>query len=386
MKLIPPKAYLPLCSPSSRINNQHSSTAMPSRASTLNLQVLLHPTATDFLNATEHILEKHGLTSNIILPFAIKARKNERLPTSNARGTAYWSAPPAALPSQMPKQFWMTQWTVRGAGSVPTLDFVLAITEGQLGAYPVFFWSPHQSIEMSSAFLFPRIQAIVARLCRTIPAERVFSIFGQEPVVNAFTNVWTQATGKIPEPEAFYAAKFSYCSRKHLQPPPQLPAGHELRLATIADLDQCAQLCKEFADDSVFFPLSLEGGRQEAKSMIDAKHLWVYATPQGIATVVASTRRTPNAVASINKVYTPPDFRGKGCAQRLVAHVTRALLDGTDCATAHEAVVLYVSHGNPAARVYNRVGFQGLDDGLPLPPLVENWLETGFQATHRGHW
>jgi hypothetical protein len=79
----------------------------------------------------------------------------------------------------MPKQFWMTQWTVRGAGSVPTLDFVLAITEGQLGAYPVFFWSPHQSIEMSSAFLFPRIQAIVARLCRTIPAERVFSIFGE---------------------------------------------------------------------------------------------------------------------------------------------------------------------------------------------------------------
>ncbi|CAE6458532.1 unnamed protein product [Rhizoctonia solani] len=359
---------------------------MPSRAATLNLQVLLHSTATDFLDATEHILEKHGLTSNIILPFAIKVRKSERLPVSSARGTAYWSAPQAALTSQVPQQFWMTQWTVRGASSVPSLDFVLALTEGQLGAYPVFFWSPHQSVEMSSAFLFPRIQAIAARLSRAIPAERVFSIFGQEPVVNAFTNVWTQVTGKIPEPEAFYAAKFSYCTRKHIQPASQLPPGHELRLATITDLDQCAQLCKEFADDSVYFPLSLEEGRQEAKSMIDAKHLWVYATPQGIATIVASTRRTPNAVASINKVYTPPDFRGKGCAQRLVAHVTRALLDGTDCVTAHEAVVLYVSHGNPAARVYNRVGFQGLDDNLPLPPLVENWLETGFQATRRGHW
>ncbi|KAF8753955.1 Acetyltransferase (GNAT) domain [Rhizoctonia solani] len=259
-------------------------------------------------------------------PFAIKVRKNERLPVSNARGAAYWSAPQAAPTSQVPRQFWMTQWTSRGASSVPTLDFVLALTEGLLGAYP------HN--------LTP------------IPRR-------SKPVVNAFTNVWTQVTGKIPEPEAFYAAKFSYCTRKHLQPTPQLPSGHELRLATLADLDQCAQLCKEFADDSVYFPLSLEGGRQEAKSMIEAKHLWVYATPQGIATIVASTRRTPNAVASINKVYTPP---------------------------ISAAVVLYVSHGNPAARVYNRVGFQGLDDNLPLPPFVENWLETGFQATQRGHW
>lgn len=359
---------------------------MPSRTATLNLQVLLHSTATDFLDATEHILEKHGLTSNIILPFAIKARKSEGLPVSNTRGTAYWSAARVVSPSRVPQQFWMTQWTVRGAASIPSLDFVVAVTEGQLGAYPVFIWSPHASIDMSSTFLTPRIQGIVARLRQAVPAERVFSVFAQDPVVEAFTNFWTQATGKIPEAEAFYAAKFSYCTAKSIQPAPQLPLGHELRLATLADLDQCAQLCKEFADDSVYFPLSLTAGRQEAKAMIDSKYLWVYATPQGIATIVASTRRTPNAVASINKVYTPPAFRGKGCAQRLVAHVTRSLLDGTDCATAHDAVVLYVSHGNPAARVYNRVGFQGLDDTMPIPPLVENWLEIGFQATNRGHW
>lgn len=190
----------------------------------------------------------------------------------------------------------------------------------------------------------------------------------------------------MPESEVFYAAKFSYCTAKDLHPAPAPIPGHELRLATMADLDQCAQLCKEFADDSVYFPLSLGGGRQEAQAYIAAKQLWVYATPQGIATIVVSSRRTSNAVASINKVYTPPSFRGKGCAQRLVAHVTRALLAGTDCATPHRAVVLYVSHGNPAARVYNRVGFLGLEPNQPCPPLVENWLEIGFQGTDRGHW
>lgn len=151
---------------------------MPSRAATLNIQVLVHPTATDFLDATEHILEKHDLTSNILLPFAIKARKSEALPLSRARGPAYWSAPQSA-PTKPPRQFWLTQWTSRSAASVPALDFVVAVTEGLISSYPVFFWSPHASAEMSPYFLSPRMQAIVAHLQWAVPAERVFSVFGK---------------------------------------------------------------------------------------------------------------------------------------------------------------------------------------------------------------
>lgn len=151
---------------------------MPSRATTLNIQVLVHPTATDFLDATEHILEKHDLTSNILLPFAIKARKAEALPVSRARGPAYWSAPRLA-PTKAPQQFWLTQWTSRSAASVPSLDLVVAVTEGLIDAYPVFFWSPHPSNEMSPYFLVPRVQAIVAHLLWAVVPERVFSVFGK---------------------------------------------------------------------------------------------------------------------------------------------------------------------------------------------------------------
>ncbi|KAG8744638.1 hypothetical protein FRC10_009671 [Ceratobasidium sp. 414] len=358
---------------------------MPARAATLNLQVLVHHTATDFLDATEHILEKHELTSNIIYPCAIKARTYERLPVSAARGAAYWSAPRPAT-AKPSRQFWITQWTVRSAATAPTLDFVVAVTNGQFGGYPVFIWSPHSSGDMTPYFLSPRIQTIVSHLQWAGPAERVFSVFGQDPVVEAFTNMWSQTTSKLPEPEVFYAAKFSFCTAKTLLPAPTPITGHSLRLATRADLDQCAQLCKEFADDSVYFPLSLSDGRLQAQTMIDARQLWVYDTPQGIATIVASTRRTTDAVASINKVYTPPAHRGKGCAQRLVAHVTRALLSGTEGSTKHRAVVLYVGHDNSAARVYHRVGYQGLAEGVPRPREVENWLEIGFQGTDRGHW
>ncbi|QRW09244.1 GNAT family acetyltransferase [Ceratobasidium sp. AG-Ba] len=360
---------------------------MPSRQPTLNVVVLTHTTATDFLDATEHILQEHSLTSNIIYPFAIKARASERLPVSNARGPAYWSAPRQA-PTKAPRQFWLTQWTSRGASTVapPTLDFVVAVTDNQFGGYPVFFWSPHPSSDMTNAFLSVRIQAMITHLLRAAPAERVFSVFGQDPVVEAFTSMWTQYTGKIPEQEVFYAAKFSFCTPKTLLPAPALAPGHALRLATPADLEQCAQLCKEFADDSVYFGLSLSDARIQAQSMIGAKQLWVYDTPQGIATIVASTRRTTDAVASINKVYTPPAHRGKGCARALVAHVTNALLSGADGSSKHYAVVLYVGHDNSAARVYHRVGYQGLSEDAPRPREVENWLEIGFQGTNRGHW
>lgn len=51
------------------------------------------------------------------------------------------------------------------------------------------------------------------------------------------------------------------------------------------------------------------------------------------------------------------------------------------------AVVLYVAHNNPgAAKVYHRVGFQGLASETPRPDGVEDWLELGFVDADMGHW
>ena len=55
-----------------------------------------------------------------------------------------------------------------------------------------------------------------------------------------------------------------------------------------------------------------------------------------------------------------------------------------------EAVVLFVGCDNPAARVYRRVGFQGLDtiiDGTAVDN-VNRWLEVGFdrKKVTLGHW
>lgn len=55
-----------------------------------------------------------------------------------------------------------------------------------------------------------------------------------------------------------------------------------------------------------------------------------------------------------------------------------------------EAVVLFVGCENRAARVYRRVGFQGLDtivDGSTIDN-VDRWLEVGFdrKKVTLGHW
>lgn len=54
-----------------------------------------------------------------------------------------------------------------------------------------------------------------------------------------------------------------------------------------------------------------------------------------------------------------------------------------------EAVVLFVGCENRAARVYRRVGFQGLDTIVNcFIDNVDRWLEVGFERKKvtLGHW
>ena len=72
-------------------------------------------------------------------------------------------------------------------------------------------------------------------------------------------------------------------------------------------------------------------------------------------------------------------FFGLGC-QTAYRGLDRLLFD-----TKRDAVTLYVSHGNSAQRVYDRVGFVGLC-GKGKAEGVEDAIELGFVGTTRGHW
>ncbi|CCM03757.1 uncharacterized protein FIBRA_05903 [Fibroporia radiculosa] len=354
-------------------------TLSPSR-----IVVIQHDSANDFLAAAYPTLRRHEASSNIVLAHALKRITAEAALSafqfiSDADVEACFD-PSSSLPHRTTDSFWLTVWSITPSAR-PTLDFVLSSVNSTLGEYPIFLWTPHRVGTLSSEWLLSRTQHLADHLRLCVPPERVFSVFGMTPLVKTFARYWSALTGFAIEPEPFYAAFFSYCTADSFEPSDvPIPHNHVLRRATTHDLEPVARLCKEFADDSVYFPLAIEHARVEARELIAKGQIWVYDAAGDISTICAVTRNS-HRVSAITKVYTTPRWRRKGCAEFLVRDVTaRLLFDcGKDC------VVLYVGHENSAQRVYDRVGFAGLC-GKDKPEGVEDSLELGFVGATRGHW
>ncbi|KAI0094458.1 hypothetical protein BDY19DRAFT_21113 [Irpex rosettiformis] len=361
---------------------------MPSATAATNAVIMQHNSASDFLALSYPTLRRHEASSNIIFAHALKrvnteAALTEFQFTSDADVEACISTADESsfIPHPTSGAFWLTVWSQPSIHARPQLDMVLSCVDWTLGNYPIFLWTPKRQDELSQSWLNPRINQLVEYLRICVPSERVFSVFGMTPLVKAFTRQWSQLTGHKVEPEPFYSAYFSFCNSKTFKPSNlPLPEGHRLRRAEGADLEQVAQLCKEFADDSVYFPLSLDRARIEARELIQKRIIWVYDLDGAITTICAVTRNT-HRVSAITKVYTTPMWRRRGCAEFLVRHVTAQLL--FDCCK--ESVVLYVGHKNSAQKVYHRVGFPGLC-GEPRVEGVEDSIELGLQNTARGQW
>jgi predicted GNAT family acetyltransferase len=130
-----------------------------------------------------------------------------------------------------------------------------------------------------------------------------------------------------PVVDPYYAATHTYCTRETLSEDRfgPLPSNHELRLADMTDIQRAAELCYGFASGSEPFVLSREDAFAEARGMIQARQLFVYniTMPNGsleTSSIVCVTR-TSGSVSAITKVFTNPNHRGKGYAERLVRFV-----------------------------------------------------------------
>lgn len=65
----------------------------------------------------------------------------------------------------------------------------------------------------------------------------------------------------------------------------------------------------------------MDRARREARYLILHGLLWVYVMDGGALSTIVAVTRSSSQVAGITKVYTAPQFRRRGCADRLVAHV-----------------------------------------------------------------
>jgi hypothetical protein len=253
--------------------------------SSANILVVHHDSAAHFLSATFPTLRHHEESANIVFAHALKLLGSEAALTGcqfiNESDISTWwgqESRSAPLPSSSPtslrghvvspptanatskqmtangnnEPFWLTVWSSPSPFVPPTLDIVLSSVNSSMGDFPIFIWTPRNATLLSSSWMTPRVKLLAEHLLDIVSPCRVFSIFGKTQLVKSFTRSWSDLVRCPIEPEPFYAATYSFCNRetfKEFHDP--LSREDNIRRANMEDLPQVAQLCKEFADDSV---------------------------------------------------------------------------------------------------------------------------------------
>ncbi|EJD03786.1 uncharacterized protein FOMMEDRAFT_133168 [Fomitiporia mediterranea MF3/22] len=352
------------------------------------MTVKLHSSATDLLIETYPTLYEKEISANIILAHALDRSQEAGKELQSLRLAVCEQDVPKVGPQGAPsddlssgtQNFWLTLWTTVGTeAKALKLQLVLSCLSWSLGDYPIFLWSSDAPGETTDDKLAPRLELLQDALQSIVDRRRVFSVFGRTDLVTAFKRCWTSNTGATDEPKPFYTALMTYCTRETFKPSQriQLERG-TIRKAAFTDIDAIGVLCKEFADASIYFPLTSDGGKKEAQWLIERNIIWLYETAGKVVSICAASRQS-DRVAVLTKVYTTPEWRRRGFAEALVRVVTDEMLKTKQYAA------LYVGVENAAQHIYDRVGYVGLC-GKVRPAFVEDVLEIGFHGTDRGFW
>jgi hypothetical protein len=208
---------------------------LPSSTDGIYTRVYRHPK--DFRSSDVEYM-RADMRSNILLPFAEKILLKER------QGYTY---------TPTSDQFWLACYTSR-AGRASTLDFFVSCTNGPIGKkYPIFIYAAQPMGKVGDQYIYARIQCIVDQLMRLIPVRRVFSVFANEPVAEAFASIFSELVNVPRIREPYYAARFTFCTRSTFRNNDAIADSQSvaMRKATLEDVPRAAQLCYGFAAESV---------------------------------------------------------------------------------------------------------------------------------------
>lgn len=186
--------------------------------------------ASDLPQAVWDALRSDPRNANVVLPATIKALADEQAGLGHEKNT------------------WIT------CSSYTTIEFILSVTEGYMGSYPVFIFTTLPYHALTKEYIQPCINALTQALKAAVSRRRVYSIFAPDPVAILFAEEWSRLTGIATHPEAYYAAKISFCTIDKLDKRKATidqSLGYELRPAVANDIPAIAELCFLFADDSV---------------------------------------------------------------------------------------------------------------------------------------
>jgi hypothetical protein len=134
--------------------------------------------------------------------------------------------------------------------------YVASCTEGILAGYPVFLYTttPATSLQRDHITVTAPLRSIAQALWTRVGSRRVYSVFGPAVLAETFCSIWTSMTGigRIAQP--YYDSKITFVNRrtfKDVSDPRILQGRIVVRRATAQDVPQIAQLCGQFAAESV---------------------------------------------------------------------------------------------------------------------------------------
>ena len=169
-------------------------------------------------------------------------------------------------------------------------------------------------------------------------------LLGEE---RAVTDLWTAARARMPPPREDRPGQPVYVCDE----PPE-PGGSGLRAATLRDVDVLMPRVAAAHTEELGTTIPDRDLRLRTRVQVDEGRSWLWLEDGVVLFKAEASAWTPEAV-QLSQVWTDPEARGHGYAQRALRDLIRLLLSEVPCVT------LFVRTDNAAAiRLYERVGMR----------------------------
>ncbi|EKM53659.1 uncharacterized protein PHACADRAFT_148396 [Phanerochaete carnosa HHB-10118-sp] len=183
--------------------------------------------------------------------------------------------------------------------------------------------------ELVSADAETAISLLVSFLPSVIDPKSFDTIWGPEPLVNAFIDTWVSAMAarglRIEALPTRFRVKRTYATLATLPPsPPHLPSKYIIELANPDDVEPLAHLLVDFSRAAPIVT-SIEAARAKMDMHVRLGETWVCREGSEIAGYVGVGRTTFRTVA-IRNVYVAPGHRRKGIAEAMTVALMRYYL------------------------------------------------------------
>ena len=185
-------------------------------------------------------------------------------------------------------------------------------------------------------------------------------VVGPAAEAQAFSECWTEGMASVSSKVAMRMRVFE---AKTVADVPLSPG--KLRLAGISDQPLMTQWIVAFSE-AVGEPVDVDSAKSNVEQYIKNRQLYIW-DDGGPVSIAKESRPTKNGT-TINTVYTPPEYRGKGYATSCVWSLTKKLLSGH-----YSFCNLYTDLSNPTSNsIYTKIGYVPLGDALSFDfvPLV----------------